>query len=355
MRRVLFLTIVIATGISSCYKEPLETVYYDFGRNKGVFITNEGNFMYGNSSLSFYDKEKKRVYNQVFYARNSAPLGDVAQSISYDGNTLFIVVNNSGLVYGIDPQTAGFKGVIRGLVSPRNIFFVKPGKAYISDLYARRIWIVNPDSYSISGSINVSDGSKTSARHSTEKFLRVGGVVFVSCWSYDRYILIIDPGTDTVIDSIQVPLQPRDMVADRFGKVWVLSDGGYEGSIAGSERPALTRIDPETRTVGQIFRFDKQSGYPSDLAINPGSDTLLFIHNGIRKMAVKSTRLPDNVFIPQGKKLFFSLAIDPATGEVYAADAIDYTQDAMVYRYSPQGAAIDSFRVGINPGGYWFN
>ena len=47
----------------------------------GLFITNEGNFQYGNATLSYYDPDTKVVENEVFYRSNAMKLGDVAQSM----------------------------------------------------------------------------------------------------------------------------------------------------------------------------------------------------------------------------------------------------------------------------------
>ena len=48
------------------------------------------------------------------------------------------------------------------------------------------------------------------------------------------------------------------------------------------------------------------------------------------------------------------MAVDPLTSEGYVADAIDYVQHGVVYRFTARGAAVDTIRVGITPGSFCF-
>ncbi len=356
MRKLIYI-LICTFGFISCTESPVDTVFFDFTGNRGVYIVNEGNFMYGNSSLSFYDPATKSVINHVFQARNGAPLGDVAQSMTIWNNLGFIVVNNSGKIYIIDSSTAEFKGSITGLSSPRYIHVINSEKAYITDLYARKITIFDPSTFLKTGEIAVSNSKSEFNQHSTEKMIQYKNLVFTNCWSYDNKILVIDKNTDQLIDSIEVFKQPNSLVIDKDNKIWVLTDGGFEGSPYGYERPGLLKIDAETREIERTYRF-ALGEHPMSLCLNAGKDSLLFLNRHIWKMATSDKKLPEQAFIQSANINlyggFYSLAIDPSNSEVYVGDAIDHAQNGVVHRYSPSGKLLDEFKVGISPGGFAF-
>ena len=315
----------------------------------GLFIINEGNFQYGNATLSYYDPAAERVENEVFYRANAMRLGDVAQSMTVHGDTGWIVVNNSHVVFAVDLGTFKEKGRITRLTSPRYMHFVSDTKAYVTQIWDNRIFVVDPSHYEITGYIECPD--MTSESGSTEQMVQCGRYVFVNCWSYQNRILKIDTETDEVVDELTVGIQPNSLVKDRYGRLWTITDGGYEDSPYGHERPALYRIDAETFSVERKFEFPLD-GSPSEIAINGAGDTLYWIDGDVWRMSVDDDRLPVRPFIASAGTKYYGLTVDPRSGEVYVADAVDYRQQGLIRRYSAEGELTDEFRAGISPGAF---
>lgn len=315
----------------------------------GLFITNEGMFQYGNATLSYYDPETKSVENEVFYRANAMKLGDVAQSMTIRDGVGWIVVNNSHVIFAIDINTFKEVGRITNLASPRYIHFVSDEKAYVTQIWDNRIFIVNPKRYEITGYIECPNMAMESG--STEQMVQYGKYVFVNCWSYQNRILKIDTETDRVVDELVVGIQPTSLVMDKNYKLWTITDGGYEGSPYGYEAPSLYRIDAAKFEIEKQFRF-KPGDSPSEVQINGEGDKLFWINNDIWSMDVEADRVPVRPFLKYRDTKYYGLTVNPRNGDVYVADAIDYQQQGVIYRYTADGEPVDEFYVGVTPGAF---
>ena len=316
---------------------------------EGLFICNEGNFQYGNATLSYYNPTTMEVENEVFYRANAMKLGDVAQSMVIRDGIGWVVVNNSHVVFAIDINTFKEVGRITNLTSPRYIHFLSDEKAYITQIWDNRIFIVNPKQYKITGYIEVPNMTMESG--STEQMVQYGKYVYVNCWSYQNRILKIDTETDKVVDELVVGIQPTSLVMDCNNKLWTVTDGGYEGSPYGHEAPSLYRIDTETFTIEKQFRF-KFGDWPSEVQLNGTKDKLYWLNDDVWMLDLTKENAQPEIFLPYDGTLYYGLTICPHTGDVYIADAIDYVQQGMVYRYSKERKLVDSFYVGIIPGAF---
>jgi DNA-binding beta-propeller fold protein YncE len=361
IRKLLYIVFVFLLSLAGCMKDD---ELWEFEQEEhglpygGLFVINEGNFTYGNASLTYYDPETRQVIDDVFFQTNALPLGDVAHSMTIRDSLAYVVVNNSGRIYIFNASTFEVRGKITGLTSPRYMHFLSDTKAYVSDLYARSIAVVNPQTMEVIGAIPVNNSSSESYQHATEQMLQYDRFVYTNCWSYDNMVLVIDSELDQVVDSIEVRKQPNSMVLDRHHALWVLCDGGDKGSPYGNEAAGLLKIGAGSTEAQIIHRFSPGES-PRDLKINGTGDTLFYINGDVYQFAVNGFNDPKLLIeSPYEGNMwtgFYGLDVDPYSSEIYVADAIDFVQRGMIYRFTPEGVPLDTFRTGIAPGGFCFN
>ena len=319
---------------------------------KGMFVLNEGTFMYANASLSYFDMETNTVENDVFFRVNEIPLGDVAQSLTKIGDDLYIVVNNSNYIYKVDAKSIEYKAKIEGFASPRYMLPIDDNKAYVSDLESPGLYVLN---------LNTMGNSFIETGSATEAMVKIGDEVFVSNWSNyyvagssNCTIQVIDCVNDTLVADIEVAPEPNAMVVDKNNHIWVSCSGGYEPPCA----PAIICIDPATRTV--IQRFDLPEGsYPDGMSIDGAGENLYFLNGGynslsVYKINVDDQQLPDTAFIASEGRWFYNLTVHPQNGDIYITEAKP-TSNGNLLHYTSDGTLVGTYEVGMFPSYMLFN
>ncbi len=306
-----------------------------------VLIINEGTFGWSNASIALYNKSNNNVNQNVFKnANNVTSLGDVAQSFLQINDKGYIVVNNSNKIEVV--KMNDFKSVttITGFNSPRYMLKINNSKAYVTDLYSNSVQIVNLNSNTISGNIAVQGWTEQLVLHNDTAYV---------CDMTNNNILIINTLTDVLVDSIKVGISPNSLVLDKNNQLWVLCSGGFN-----KENARLIQINPSNRDIIQTFTFSNINHSPGSLIINGSKDNLYFINNSIYQMSITGNSLPSTPIVTNSGNLFYGLGIDPTNNDIYVADAIDYVQNGVVFRYSASGSLIHQFTAGIIPGSFWF-
>jgi len=340
MKYLALFTIVIIV-FNSCEKEENSDPVTPFSADSGgVYISNEGKFQSGNSSISYFSPASNLVYPDAYQQANHQSLGDVCQSMAMINGKIFLVVNNSGKIEICDPYSMVSQHTITGFTSPRFILQVGNTKAYVSDLFSNYISIVNLNNYTIAGTIAISGW--------TEQMIIKNNLVYVTN-TFSDYLYIIDPVSDYVSDSILISKGANSICEDGNGKVWVLCGDDYMGTYEG----ALYKIDPIFQNIESQFNFSGNEN-PSRLCRNPSGDSLYYLNSGVFKMSVSDNSLPALPFVASSGNQFYGLSVDKRNNIVYVSDAIDFIQRGKVYRYSANGMAIDNFLAGILPGDFLF-
>jgi hypothetical protein len=345
-RLLTHIILILAVACIGCKKKPvgpqcdtcdtLPVVSY-----KDVIIGCEGNFGWGNASLSLYNPETNTVNNSVFTAVNGISLGDVLQSLTLINGRLYAVVNNSGRIVVLDTANYILQITMTGFVSPRYIVG-NEHLAFVSDLYAKKVYQIDLNTHTIMGNYQIDNW--------TEGMLLEQNRLWVTCPD-TNYCIRINLQTNQLEDTVHIGKGVNKLVKDKNGSIWGLSTGGFEEEI-----PQLVRIN-STGAIEQRFYFPSVLDYPTQLTIDETGEQLYFLNKDCFRMSISAGSLPSLPIVAAGQRIFYGLGVcthGSSTTEIYLADALDYVQPGVVYRYSVAGELLDQFSVGIIPQAFWF-
>lgn len=292
-----------------------------------LLVCSEGNFRWNNAEAGLLNLRSGESEWNAFSVKNQRPLGDVLQSAAFWDGKLWLLVNNSGRMEGLNPATFALTTSISGLVSPRFLQAVSDEKAFVSDLYASRIWIVRRGSDKPSGSISMPGW--------TEEMIFSGGKVWVLCRERN-FLLGIDPENDVVSDTLFLPGKGTSLAEGKDGKIWA----AFEQNPAPAA--GLVLLHPDSSQI--LFRWNTMPNAPAPDRLNSMGDTLYFLQDGLFRLHASHPEI-HRIQLPQGN--WYGLGLDRQRRELWLSDVKDYQQQSRVIRMDATGRVIQEITGGI--------
>lgn len=342
--RLLFLLVLIL--FASCKKdEPQSPIAPVVPQPTDFLVTvaNEGPFMTGSGTISLINLSSQSVQNDVFASTNGFPLGNIVQSTFRSGDLLFAVVNNAAKVEVMNFPSMQSVLSITGFSSPRYMIEAG-GKGFVSDWSDDGVVrVVDLNTFQITSDIPAGQGPDRMLLHSGKLFvLNSGG------FGNDNTITVIDPETATVSAILEVGYRPHSVVADVNGMLRVLCSGIGSWPDPDAQTPGSVHlIDPITlETLSQIS-MPEVSQHPRHLVSNStGTDFWYLLNGHVFHLAADDSEFPANPII-EGN--FYSLGYHPGADLILASDAADFQQNGTVHTFNPSGTEIGVYAVGIIP------
>jgi hypothetical protein len=348
--RYILVCVTIALLFTNCKKDSIEQPKGTY--SKGVFVVNEGTQSVS-TSISCFNPDSMKVYNDIFESVNQLPLGSYAQSINSANNKYYIMVGGSNKVEVVNQSDFKSITTITGLHKPRYFLSVNSQKAYVSQ------WGDNGKT----GTIAIIDLTNNTIKSTiagvgkgTEKMLLLNNKVYaVNAGGYDNdsTIVVVDPSTDAITKRINVGYNPNSIVVDKNGLIWVLCSGYTNLDTWSQIKPgALVAIDSATNEVTKTLSFAELVS-PTSLTINATKDQLVYLYNkAVYQQDITATTLTTTAKI---NRWFYHIGIDPSSNILYATDPGDYSSNGKLLRYNASFNKIDSCTVGIGAGELFFH
>lgn len=347
MKKLLFLSLSTLLFISCSSDDDVQPEYVPAAFEKGILITNEGPFSGGSGSVTYVSNDYATVAQNIYRTVNGNSLGSIVQSMGFQDDNAYIVVNNSNKIMIANRYSfESVDSITTGVNNPRYFVEAAGNKGYVTN------WgdpTDNADDFVAVIDLRDNTVSHTIAvPYGPEKVISYNNDVYVAHqggYGHNNVISVIFG--NSVSNSIVVGDAPNSMVIQN-NSLFVLCGGkpDYTGDeTAGS----LVEIDLSSNQVVNTYNF-ATTEHPSNLTID-GSNLYYTLNGKVYKIDTTSISLPGNDIIDG-----FFYALKAKDGFLYATDAKDFASKGALKIFDlSSNQEIQDFQTGIIPGGIYFN
>lgn len=348
-----YFKLVLLSGVlffTSCNKEEVLPEQPKGAYEKGILVSGEGSGA-NSGTISFISKDLSKSENKIFKKVNKADLGVYLQSLSFDNDRAYIVVDNQNKVTVVNRYTFEKLGsVTSDLVKPR-FMTVSNGKGYITNWGDTGkndddfVAVVNLQTFKVEKTIPVALGP--------ERIIAKGDKLFVSHkggFGYNNKVSVIDTKLQKVIKEVVVNYIPDELFVNTDGNVVVLC----EGKAAWTKDETQASISTINLSDYSVSKLDFPTGvHPSQFVLE-GNKMYYNIGKKVFETNVAVTSLPTTPLFEADTKYFYGLGVKDKN--VYVADGGDFKSNGklLVYDLSTKKKVKD-FSVSLGASKIYFN
>lgn len=314
----------------------------------------EGSWNGNNTSITTYDTKTKKTTDWAFLKANNKQLGDTGNDMQEYNGRLFIVMNNSGYIAVVNPNTMKLIKRIPTLDEngknrqPRYIAFHN-NFAYVScfDGYVLKInlnTLAQTDCTQVGRNpegIVIANGKLYVANS--------GGLDYDKPIGYDKTVSVVDLATFKEVKKIEVGLNPYKILNYNDTYLYVNTRGDYS-----PEHPYdLSKIDLATDEVVKHYNLpvlnmtiveNQLYFYSFDYTANKAGYGEIDLTTD---MAVFDTPLQTG--IAKHIKIPYDMTYDKEHDVFFVSDAIDHTTSGKYIGFDNNGNPVVQFNTGISP------
>ena len=347
---VLVFSLIALIGAVSCSKDNKPEPVPAPELFNGVYVLNNGSFGSNNSSLTKYNSDNKSVAQNVFANTNGLYLGDTAMDVLVYGSKMYITVKESGVIFVTDLAGAAFGAfTLDNYVKP-NWLTSSNGKVYASYYDGAVVQIDTVDfSYKTA---KVGDNPEQLKVANGKLFVaNSGGMNYPN---YGTTVSVVDINSFSVVEEIEVGVNPYSVEVDDSGNVYVITRGDY-GAIPAQ----LVKINSSSYNKEVLeLKYNGSNVTPSNISMGKNNNmyiiataydanwnltAIYYTYNVSSGNVSEFTTTASSIVSP------YCIFADKNSGNVYIGDAGDYQSMGDMFIFSQDGNLVNVFETGISP------